>query len=193
MPFRRSDFQNVLLQHLPPTCKTHVLKRLKSYSRLDSGCIELLFEDDTIATCDLLVGADGIKSSVRRNLLLRGAQKSRERGDPAYAEELQAFVEPVWSGVVAYRTAIPAQHLADKSPGHRTFTQPMQVSGPSEIRLGSCFLMVFFAVSGSQYGKYLDHAFTSLISNSFHFLLACHCLSYGARSVHQLCGFQSSV
>jgi 2-polyprenyl-6-methoxyphenol hydroxylase-like FAD-dependent oxidoreductase len=41
-------------------------KRLKELGTVDGGTVQALFEDDTTARCDFLVGADGVHSRVRR-------------------------------------------------------------------------------------------------------------------------------
>ena len=41
-------------------------KRFVSYEKLDNGKIKAHFDDNTSVICDLLVGADGSKSNVRK-------------------------------------------------------------------------------------------------------------------------------
>ncbi|KII86083.1 hypothetical protein PLICRDRAFT_165768 [Plicaturopsis crispa FD-325 SS-3] len=125
----RADFHGVLLKHLPPSCGTHLSKRLRSYSQSPSGSIQLLFADGTSATCDILVGADGLKSPVRATLLGRAAQAARDRGDTNGAHYHESCVSPKWSGETCYRTVIPAGSLRQLAPGHRLFTQPTVYSG----------------------------------------------------------------
>lgn len=128
LSFYRPDFQNVLLQHLPSTCNLHVSKRIRSYFILESGRIELAFEDETTAIVDVLVGADGIKSAVRRTLLTQEAQNFRQRGSISRATEVQSSVDAIWSGIVAYRTVIPSDLLGKHYPNHPVLTQPTHVS-----------------------------------------------------------------
>ncbi|KAG6836352.1 hypothetical protein H0H93_008908 [Arthromyces matolae] len=55
--FHRADFQAVLIKHLHPSCRVRYGKRLETYKRMKpSDEIELVFEDGSKATCDLLVG-----------------------------------------------------------------------------------------------------------------------------------------
>ena len=114
--FHRADFQAVLTSHLPPTplYATHFNKRLSSYAptQNDPNTVTLTFADGTTATCDLLVGCDGIKSVVRGVLY-------RDSSTP---------VDPVWSGSVAYRSLIPQEVLKKVNPEHPSLTKGMMVS-----------------------------------------------------------------
>ncbi|KAF9044499.1 FAD/NAD(P)-binding domain-containing protein [Hymenopellis radicata] len=96
----RPDFQKVLLRHLPKTCRTYCKKRLRSYSEQPSGLVHLMFEDGTTATCDILIGADGLKSSVRAAI-----------------------------GTVAYRALIPSEKLRAQAPHHAALKTPTQYLG----------------------------------------------------------------
>lgn len=125
--FHRADFQKVLLRKLPRTCQAHCSKRLRSYTQRASGQIEILFEDGSTTSCDVLVGADGLKSAVRRSFLGEKAQWAQSEGRRREAADIAASVEPVWSGTNAYRALIPADRLRSKAPDHRIFKQPTQV------------------------------------------------------------------
>ncbi|KAJ4483267.1 hypothetical protein J3R30DRAFT_3655635 [Lentinula aciculospora] len=125
-PFYRPDFQNVLLRHLPTRINLHVNKRLISYSISDSGCVEMQFSDGSSTICDLLVGADGIKSAVRRTLLMREAQQC---GDEPRAIDIRSGIDAVWSGIIAYRTVIPTDMLSRRYPNHPILTQPTHYLG----------------------------------------------------------------
>ncbi|KAJ2916737.1 hypothetical protein MD484_g3704, partial [Candolleomyces efflorescens] len=127
MTFHRPDFQNALLQNMPRSARIHCSKRLRSYNQRPTGPIELSFEDGTTATCDILIGADGLKSAVRRSMFTEKARIAHSEGRTAEAAECEASIEPVWSGTNAYRALIPAERLSARYPGHRVFTQPTQV------------------------------------------------------------------
>jgi len=123
----RSDFCRVLLQHLPSTCRTHCSKRLLSYRQRPTSSVELLFTDGTTASCDVLIGADGIKSSVRRSLLRELAHRAKADGRPRDSDHILGSIDPVWSGTFAYTAVITAERLKARAPHHRAFTQPTQV------------------------------------------------------------------
>ncbi|KAJ3801024.1 hypothetical protein GGU11DRAFT_741946 [Lentinula aff. detonsa] len=120
-PFYRPDFLNVLLQHLPDRFNLYVEKRLISYTLSATGSVEMQFANNTLATCDLLIGADGIKSTVRRTLFTREAQHC---GDEFRATEIKSAIDAVWSGITAYRSVIPTDVLSKHYPNHPIFTQP---------------------------------------------------------------------
>ncbi|KAG1778822.1 hypothetical protein EV702DRAFT_1186477 [Suillus placidus] len=122
MRFHRADFHGVLLSHLPPSCTTHNAKRLKSYTQpfndhSRSSPITLTFKDGSTATCDVLIGADGIKSTVRHYMM----RELAEGMDPDEKQSVLSCINPVWSGVTAYRTLIPAEKLRVRCPDHHVF------------------------------------------------------------------------
>ncbi|KAJ8082777.1 hypothetical protein PM082_008633 [Marasmius tenuissimus] len=125
----RADYQQTLIQHLPRSCRTHCSKRLRSYSQRLSGPIELVFEDGTVAYCDVLLGADGLKSAVRRCALSEKSRWAQSEGRYKEAAELLQGVDPVWSGTNAYRALIPADRLQARYPSHRAITTPVQYLG----------------------------------------------------------------
>ncbi|KAJ4490652.1 hypothetical protein J3R30DRAFT_3751372 [Lentinula aciculospora] len=142
--FHRADYQQTLLNHLPKRCQTHCSKRLRSYVQRQSGPIELLFEDGTTALCDVLVGADGLKSVVRAGVLGEKAQRSRSEGRWQEAADILKHVEPVWSGTNAYRALIPVQKLRTIAPNHRI------LNTPGVQYLGKQGYIIAYRISGGQ-------------------------------------------
>ena len=103
--------QKLLASHIRDADKVlHFSKRLETYTESlgPEGSVTLQFKDGTSASCDLLVGSDGIRSTVRRTMYTRLAD---ETGGDA-GEELKAMIEPVWSGWVVNRGLIPAEILS---------------------------------------------------------------------------------
>jgi salicylate hydroxylase len=127
LTFHRADFQTVLLRKLPTSYHVYCSKRLRSYEQRHGGPITLLFEDGTNTSCDVLVGADGIKSAVRRSLLGEKASRAQSRNNWSEAADITALIEPAWSGTNAYRALIPADRLRSRQSNHRALTQPMKV------------------------------------------------------------------
>jgi salicylate hydroxylase len=105
---------------------THNAKRLKSYIQSRSGFspITLTFTDGSTAACDVLIGADGIKSAVRSFML----RELAESVDSGAKQSILSCINPVWSGVTAYRTLIPAEKLRARCPDHRALQESLQVS-----------------------------------------------------------------
>lgn len=96
-------------------------KRFVSYEQSQED-IRMHFEDGSQAPCDLLIGADGIKSAVRRVLLKGLAEKSPS---PFRYED---SIHPTWTGTVAYRGLVPSEALSAVAPNHRTLTRFVMVS-----------------------------------------------------------------
>lgn len=130
----RPDFQNALLRKLPRSYRVHCSKRLRSYSQRPGGPVTLLFEDGSQASCDILVGADGIKSAVRRSFLHEKALWAQGEGKWSEAADIMTMIEPSWSGTVAYRAVIPGDQLRARDPNHSIFTHPTQVNPCAPVR-----------------------------------------------------------
>ncbi|TFY53781.1 hypothetical protein EVJ58_g9254 [Rhodofomes roseus] len=129
----RPSFQRILLRHLSPSSRTHTGKRLVSYSQPAQGSshspITLHFEDGSTAACDVLVGADGVKSATRATLVDELARAASSAGRRDEAEALHRAAQPRWSGICAYRTTIPADALRARVPGHKVLKEPMAYFG----------------------------------------------------------------
>ena len=106
MYFHRARFLDVLVKHLPSGV-AHFRKRLATYSQLPSGIVNIEFADGTSASCDVLLGCDGIRSAVRKRMF---EEEAVVRGEP----ELLKHVEPMFSGSIVYRTLIPAELLTNQ-------------------------------------------------------------------------------
>lgn len=121
----RAGFQRVLLRHLPPTCQTHFHKKLVSFDDSMDGPIVLHFEDGSTAECDILIGADGIKSAVRHSFLT-----TLEKAGTISHDEAMTSKQPVWTGTIAYRGIVPKKALESVSPDHRAVTDRLLVRSP---------------------------------------------------------------
>lgn len=127
MGLHRAEFHEVLLNRLPSWCRTFTSKRLESYTQQPDAPIQLQFQDGTTATCDILIGADGLKSAVRKRMLQDAATEVEMQNWDAEAAELRSLIEPRFSGVFSYRTLIPAERLSRVAPQHRAFSSAVQV------------------------------------------------------------------
>lgn len=102
----RQDLQRVLLEVIKKdlNCRCHVAHRLVRYVESQEG-VDLLFENGATARSELLIGADGIKSVVRSQMLPGN--------------------DPVYFGTYAYRAVIPVEKL---NPGHSSLKTSVVVS-----------------------------------------------------------------
>jgi len=118
--YHRAAFHELLAGSLDSsTTKVHFNKRLVSFSvpgQSPSPPFTLHFADGSTATCDVLIGCDGIRSAVRTSLYeLRARQielESREADVIAEAGRIREFAKPVWSGMVIYRSMVPTSRVA---------------------------------------------------------------------------------
>lgn len=133
MTVHRPEFQQILLRHLAPSARTYTNKRLTSFSQRPSGTLHkqpvtLHFQDGATATCDVLVGADGVKSATRAGLVEELARAAMSAGRADEAVAIRSKAQPRWSGLCAYRTTIPTEDLRSRMPTHTLLREPMAVS-----------------------------------------------------------------
>ncbi|CAI7658991.1 unnamed protein product [Penicillium discolor] len=100
--FHRADLQKLLLESLPAKVTLKLGKRVKSVniqSPQEGGGVLLAFEDETTFKADLLVGADGIHSTVRKvfvpghSLQWTGDILFRSTFDKALVENIEGLPE----------------------------------------------------------------------------------------------------
>ncbi|KAG1776546.1 hypothetical protein EV702DRAFT_1109364 [Suillus placidus] len=108
----RQHLVDALKQYLPPSCNIHFNKRLTQYNKQLSGSLILHFADDSTSTTDVLVGADGVHSSVRKTLF---ETLDRDVVDPS---NIRHYTDPSWTGTLVYRTVFPAKKLSDLDPNN---------------------------------------------------------------------------
>lgn len=113
--FHRAELQKVLLDQLQTSHTIQLRKRLASYSlSSDSGgAIEVHFHDGTAATCDVLVGADGIRSAVRGAMCTQLAIEAQASRKTEEAAHLRACISELHSGYVIHRTLIHKANLSE--------------------------------------------------------------------------------
>ncbi|KIY62359.1 salicylate hydroxylase [Cylindrobasidium torrendii FP15055 ss-10] len=125
IPLHRAEFQTTLALHLPEHYRIHTSKRLKTYTE-ENNTIALEFEDGSKETCDVLIGADGIKSVTRSLLMQSLASKTT---DTARSDSLLSCIPPEWTGVAVYRSLVPAEKLRSKSPDNPSLVRETMYMG----------------------------------------------------------------
>ena len=131
--FQRSQVQNLFAAHLRDADQIlHFSKRLASYTEPSDGTepIVLQFKDCTEATCDLLIGSDGIRSAVRRTMFTLFANET-EGVNSDQTEAMRAMINPEWSGIVAYRGLASTAVLDDDVERN---TRSVTIVGPFNLR-----------------------------------------------------------
>ncbi|KAI0759175.1 FAD/NAD(P)-binding domain-containing protein, partial [Irpex lacteus] len=118
--YHRADMLKILENNLPKHYRPHFDKRLSSYEDASPSPIILKFLDGSTATCDILVGADGIKSAVRMSMFGHLADNTK---DDVQAEVYRQCIEPMWSGVIVYRALCLPEDLKAAYPNHPSVTR----------------------------------------------------------------------
>ncbi|KAM5540137.1 hypothetical protein V8D89_006277 [Ganoderma adspersum] len=142
---QRSAFQQLLAERIGGNERIHFSKRLVSYSEsTPDGPITLHFKDGTTATCDLVLGSDGVRSAVRRTMFSEFADEAGRRVQREEAARLREMVQPVFSGQIAHRGLAPTSVLPEDVVNRARTPQ---------ILMGKDGDMVVYPVSN---GKYLN-------------------------------------
>lgn len=79
----RAAFLRELLADVPPE-RMHASKKLDHFDRNSDGSLTLHFSDGTTHGCDILIGADGIRSTVRKLILGEGDSAATPRNSGAW-------------------------------------------------------------------------------------------------------------
>ncbi|KIJ63562.1 hypothetical protein HYDPIDRAFT_29357 [Hydnomerulius pinastri MD-312] len=125
----RQHMIDILQKHLPASCKVHFSKKLVSYTAPVSGVhtsvpITLHFADGSTATTDLFVGADGIRSAVRRTMFESAADELTAEGRPdGEIAKMRKHMDAMWTGMLVWRALVPAENLRKLKPDHLSLTE----------------------------------------------------------------------
>ncbi|KAH8084323.1 FAD/NAD(P)-binding domain-containing protein [Cristinia sonorae] len=130
----RAEFLRLLVKNTTSVCTTHFSKKLVSYDDPADGMICLHFKDGSTATCDVLIGGDGVKSAVRAQMYRHMAEVASRNNRPVEeVEKLLNYVDPKWCGEVIYRGIIPADVLQTNVAEHPSLKSPTYFVGKSKF------------------------------------------------------------
>lgn len=121
----RQQMVAILERHLPVSCTVHSKKRLVNYveAEQEMSSIRLEFADGTTATTNVLIGADGIRSAVRKTMF-EGASKDNVDGET----DLKQYIDATFTGMSIYRSLISAEALAKETPENASLKELTIVS-----------------------------------------------------------------
>ena len=126
----RKDLVDILKHRIPSSCTVHFNKRLIKYEKLSTGSLVLHFADESTETTDVLIGADGIRSSVRKTLF-----ETIDR-DVIDSSKIRQYVDPSWTGTCIYRTVFPVEKLSEIDPNNIALKEFLVVSFEKTSRDG---------------------------------------------------------
>ena len=122
----RQHMVAILENHLPASCTVHPRKRLVNYIEPDvhsTSPIRLEFADGTTATTDVLIGADGVRSAVRKTMFETASKDNGE--DKA---DLKQYIDPTFTGISIYRSLVSAETLRKEDPENISLKDMLSVS-----------------------------------------------------------------
>lgn len=132
----RKDLQSILLRRVPPGI-THLGKKLTRYEYVSPlGPIVLHFSDNTTVECDVLIGADGIRSAVRAQIMREAAELARAKPELEDYTPYHRHILPRYSGTIAYRALVNPVKLAMRNPNHPMLHSAQVYMGKSQHVVG---------------------------------------------------------
>ena len=125
----RQHMVAILERHLPASCTVHPKKRLVNYIEPEQGdahstsFIRLEFADGTTATADVLIGADGVRSAVRKTMF---EAASKHTGNDK--TDLKQYIDATFTGLFLYRSLVSAEMLRKENPENLSLQEMTTVS-----------------------------------------------------------------
>ncbi|KAF9453996.1 FAD/NAD(P)-binding domain-containing protein [Macrolepiota fuliginosa MF-IS2] len=154
--FHRASFLDAFVNHLPPDL-AHFGKRLLSYAYPSNNTTrgaQLYFADGSTSECDILIGCDGIKSTIRTQMYENRAGETND-------SSLLSYIKPLWTGTIAYRGLVGVENLKKMGgEDHRAIENPMMYCGKRRhavsysISQGNIVNVVTFVSEPEKNGSY---------------------------------------
>ncbi|KAI5894397.1 FAD/NAD(P)-binding domain-containing protein [Schizophyllum commune H4-8] len=122
----RAELQSRMISRLRKGLNFHLSRRVTGLEQVDDEVL-LTFADGSTTTCDLVIGADGVHSTVRGLIVENECLRLKTQG--ALATEVDALASSAktqWCGRYAYRGMVDASALP---PDHPSLEVPMRYVG----------------------------------------------------------------
>ncbi|KAG1752199.1 hypothetical protein EDB19DRAFT_1627833 [Suillus lakei] len=137
----RQHLVDILKKNVPSSCTIRFNKQLTRYDMQSPGSLVLHFADDSTATTNVLVGADGVRSSVRKTLF--------ETLDPDIVDpgKIRHYSDPSWTGTVVYRSVFSVEKLFKMDPNNVALKNFIMFCGKGKVDCGNPVHIVSYPVS----------------------------------------------
>lgn len=140
----RGEFLQMFASRIKSTrCQTHFFKKFRSYETLEDGQVAIQFADGTETKCDILIGADGVRSTVRQAMYTKFEQRALAQGQSAEeSKKFRFYIPPKWSGELLYRCLVTKEDLQKTHPDHISLKTQLYVSDVLRLDLNTFLISV---------------------------------------------------
>ena len=104
----------------------------------ETGKITLHFSDGSSSVTDVLVGADGGRSATRKTMYQNLASRAQ---DDDSRKKLLECIDPVWTGMLVYRSLVPTAKFKREYPDVEAPTSLTMVSHVRPFAIVKCSLL----------------------------------------------------
>ncbi|KAG6380303.1 hypothetical protein JVT61DRAFT_8412 [Boletus reticuloceps] len=153
-PMHRQQMLAILERHLPASCTVHPKKRLVGYIEPEqedahsTSPIRLEFADGTTATTDVLIGADGIRSAVRKTMF-----EAASKDDGEDKTDFRQYIDATFTGITIYRALVAQGVLRKENPKHISLKEMTGILVTYPIAKGTIINLAALITNPSLAGK----------------------------------------